>query len=470
MGGETRDLHIFFFPFLSKGHIIPTIDMARLFAAQGVKSTIITTQLSKPLISETLHKTKSPHVSVDIKTIEFPGAELGEKVDSFSTLLKATMKLQQPLEQLLHEEHPHCLVADMFFPWATDSAAKFGIPTLVFHGTGLFALCASFCVTSYEPYKNVSSDSEAFVVPNLPGDITMTKRQLIELWRSDDEGQTITNFLNDSRESELRSFGMVTNTFYELENDYADHYSKVFGRRIWNIGPLSLCNRNNEDRAQRGKEASVDIDEHDPCLNWLDTKKPNSVVYVCFGSTSNVADSQLAEIAMGLEASGREFILVVRKGGKEEKEEKEKEEWVLEGFEKRMEGKGLIIKDWAPQVLILEHEAVGGFVTHCGWNSVLEGVSAGVPMVTWPVGAEQFYNEKLLTEVLKIGVPVGAKLGGFVKKGAIEDAVNRVMVGEEAGELRNRAKSLALKAKQAVEVGGSSYSDLSSLIQELQSC
>ncbi|XP_042957819.1 UDP-glucose flavonoid 3-O-glucosyltransferase 7-like [Carya illinoinensis] len=111
------------------------------------------------------------------------------------------------------------------------------------------------------------------------------------------------------------------------------------------------------------------------------------------------------EIAMGLEASGQQFIWVVKK----DKNEKEDEDWLPMGFEKRMEGKGLIIRGLAPQVLILDHEAVGGFVTHCGWNSTLEGVTAGLPMVTWPLFSEQFVNEKLVTEVLKIGVPVGAQ-------------------------------------------------------------
>ncbi|XVE93402.1 hypothetical protein REPUB_Repub01dG0189000 [Reevesia pubescens] len=119
---------------------------------------------------------------------------------------------------------------------------------------------------------------------------------------------------------------------------------------------------------------------------------------------------------MALEASEQQFIWVVRR----QKNNEEEEDWLLEGFEKRMEGKGVIIRGWAPQVLILDHEAVGRFVTHCGWNSTLEGVSAGVPMVTWPVFADQFYNEKLLTQVLKIGVDVGVQqyvrtVGDFVK-------------------------------------------------------
>jgi hypothetical protein len=137
-------------------------------------------------------------------------------------------------------------------------------------------------------------------------------------------------------------------------------------------------------------------------------------------------------------------------------------------------GKGLIIRGWAPQVLILDHEAVGGFVTHCGWNSALEGISAGLPMVTWPVFAEQFYNEKLITDVLKIGVGVGVQqwvrlVGDRIKREAIEKAVKEIMVGERAEEMRSRAKVFGEMASRAVEEGGSSYSDLGALIEELRS-
>lgn len=172
---------------------------------------------------------------------------------------------------------------------------------------------------------------------------------------------------------------------------------------------------------------------------------------------------------MALEASGQEFIWVIRNySGK-------CEEWLPAGFEQRIAGKGLIIKGWAPQVLILEHEAIGGFVTHCGWNSTVEGISAGVPMVTWPIFAEQFYNEKLVTHVLKTGVSVGVKkwsrapsLKYLIKQEAIEKALTEIMVGKEAEERRTRAKKLKEMARKSVEEGGSSYLDLSALINELR--
>jgi len=477
MGSEYHSLHIFFFPFLAHGHTIPTVDMAKLFASKGVKATIITTPLNQPFISKSIEKSIISGHNIHIQTIEFPCIKAGlpngcESVESlpspdlFSMFLKATkLLLQEPLEKLLLEQHPDCVVADMFYPWTTDSAAKFGIPRLVFHGISFFSLCATECMRLYEPFKNVSSDSEPFVIPNLPGEIQMTSLQLPPYDNSSKGCEGMIKFMQEVKESELKSFGVVVNSFYELENVYADYYRKVLGRKAWHIGPLSLCNKDIEEKANRGKEAS--IDQH-VCLKWLDMKKPNSVVYICFGSLLNCSSSQLQEIAIGLEASGKNFIWVVTKSSEDG------EEWLPEGFEKRMEDKGLIIRGWAPQMLILEHEAIGAFVTHCGWNSILEGVTAGVPFVTWPVSAEQFYNEKLVNEVLKIGVPIGNKrwsrsvvLGDSIQWSVVEKVVKRVMKGEEALEMRNRVKVFSKLAKKAVEKEGSSFSDLKALIEEL---
>ncbi|KAL4615386.1 hypothetical protein ACB092_07G121000 [Castanea dentata] len=444
-------LHIFFFPFMAQGHMIPTIDMAKPFAVRGVKATVVTTPCNAPLVSKTVERTRTLGLNIDIQIVKFPTVEASlpegcENVDSvsspdmFPAFFIATKMLQEPLEQLLKDYQPSCLGADMFFPWATDVAAK---PVF-------FSLAANDAMRLYEPHKKVSSDSEAFVIPNFPGEIKLTRAQLPDFTQQDVETD-FTKLLKEAAESKLRSYGVVVNSFYELEPVYEDHYRKVLGRKAWHIGPVSLCNKDAEDKAQRGEKASIDEHEY---LKWLGTKKPNSVVYICFGSTAKLSDSQLMEIAMCLEDSGQQFIWVARKGKNENEEE---------GFEKRVEDEGLIIRGWAPQVLILDHEAVGGFVTHCGWNSTLEGVTTGLPMVTWPMAAEQFYNEKLATDVLKIGVGVDD-----IKMEAIEEAVRLSMAGDEAEEI-SRAKALGKMAKRVVEEGGSSYSDLNALIKELSS-
>ncbi|XP_058007482.1 probable UDP-glucosyl transferase 73B6 isoform X1 [Hevea brasiliensis] len=438
MDSEKRhELHVFFFPFMAQGHIIPLIDMAKLFASRGLKAGL-------PEGCEQLDLVTSPEMGINF--------------------FKATTMLVQSLEELLKEYRPNCLVADTFFPWSTGVASKLGIPRIVFSGTCFFSSCASQCMRLYQPYKKVSSDTDPFIIPNFPGQIKLTRKQLPDFVK---EETSFAEFYEQVKEAELKSFGVLVNSFYELEPTYAYHFRKVLGAKAWHIGPIFLCNSNIEDKAKRGKEASIDENQ---CLKWLNSKKHNSVVYVCFGSIAKFPASQLLEIAMALEDSGQQFIWVVRKN---KNDVRDNEVWLPEGFEERIEGKGLIIRGWAPQVLILEHEAVGGFVTHCGWNSTLEAISAGVPMVTWPVSAEQFYNEKLVTQVLGIGVAVGAQqwarvVDDSVKKEAIKKAVTHLMASEEAEEMRFRAKKLGEMARKAIEVNGSSHSDFNSLIEELR--
>ncbi|KAK9677717.1 hypothetical protein RND81_11G161800 [Saponaria officinalis] len=479
MGAEPRRLHVVLFPFLAHGHMIPTLDIARLFAARNVEVTIITTHVNAPVFTSAIDMGSDKIKNIHIKLFKFPAQEAGlpegcenaeiaaKHPGIFPKFFEATMLLRKQLEQYLNRVKPDCLVADMFFPWATQCSIKYNIPRLVFHGTSYFSLCAQEIIRLYEPYKNVVNDNEQFTIPRFPHDIKLLRSQMSpEL--IDDKDNKFRNIMESIKKSELESYGVIVNSFYELEPDYAEFYKRELGRRAWHIGPVSLCNRSIEEKGRRGKQASIDEQE---CLTWLDSKKPASVVYISFGSTATMIGPQLHEIAMALESSGWNFIWVVRNIENKENEG----EWLPPGFEHRTKDKGLIIRGWAPQVLILEHEAVGAFVTHCGWNSTLEGISAGVPMVTWPIFAEQFYNEKLVTEILKSGVSVGVKkwsrrplMEDLVSQGAIETAVKEVMEGAKAKGTRSRAKQLKEMARKAVEEGGSSYNHLSALIDDLR--
>ncbi|CAI0459337.1 unnamed protein product [Linum tenue] len=462
---------------MAHGHLIPAVDMAKLFASRGVKTTIVTTPLNAPLFSRTTRKHSSGRAEILTRTLDFPASRVGlpdgcENLDfisarnlgwgAVSKFFKASTHLQESLESLLDQDRPDCLVADMFFPWTAESAAKFGIPRLLFHGTSYFALSAGAAVAAHEPQSRVSSDTEPFPLPGLPHEIRLTKRQLPPSGGGG-EVDFMSEFFGRVRETNSEGYGTVVNSFYELEPDYADHFRNALGRKAWHVGPVSLANADVEDKANRGKQAAIDQDE---CLKWLGSRERNAVVYMCFGSGSNFGAEQLREIAVGMEASGQQFVWAVR-GGQDDS-------WLPEGFEERTKGRGMVIRGWAPQVLILEHPAVGAFVTHCGWNSTLEGITAGLPMVTWPVSAEQFYNEKLVTEVVRIGVRVGAEeasvYGVTVESGKVERAVRRIMStgDQEVEDMRRRAKGLGEMARKAVEEGGSSYNDLSSLIEELK--
>ncbi|XP_050212157.1 scopoletin glucosyltransferase-like [Mercurialis annua] len=460
-----QQLHIILFPFMAQGHILPLLDIAKLLTSRGLKTTLITTPSNAPTLNKSNQTSK-----INIKFIRFPTDELPENLDLVTDkevhakFFDSLPLLQEPLEQILQELHPNGIISDMFFPWTANLASKYGIPRLVFSGTSFFSMCCLENLEKHQPHKTVSSDTELFMMPEFPNSIAFSRSQLSDSFKLD-QPTIFTKLFENAREAEKISFGTIVNSFYELEFGYVDYYRGILGKKAWHIGPVSLCNKNLEEKSQRGKESR--IDEH-KCIKWLDAKKPNSVLYVSFGSIANFDDNQLLEIALGLEASNQDFIWVVRR------EKNEEEKWLPNGYEKRLEDKGLIIRGWAPQILILDHQAIGGFVTHCGWNSSLEGVSSGLPMVTWPIFADQFFNEKLITDVLRIGVGVGAKkwvrmVGDFVESGKIVRAVKEVMVGEKAEEMRIRAKNFGELARRAIEEGGSSYNDLDKLIEDLKS-
>uniref|UniRef100_A0A453M1Q3 Uncharacterized protein n=1 Tax=Aegilops tauschii subsp. strangulata TaxID=200361 RepID=A0A453M1Q3_AEGTS len=261
----------------------------------------------------------------------------------------------------------------------------------------------------------------------------------------------------------VRSFGEVFNSFHDLEPDYVEHFQKTLGRRVWLVGPVALASK---DMAVRGTD--VPSPDAGSCLRWLDAKPSGSVVYVSFGTLTKFAPAEMHQLARALDLSGVNFVWVIGAAAGQDSSE-----WMPEGFADLIASgdRGFMVRGWAPQMLVLSHPALGGFVTHCGWNSVLEAVTAGVPMVTWPRYADQFNNEKLVVELLKVGVSIGAKdyASGIqahevIAGEVIAESIQRLMEGDD---IQKKAKDLGLKARSAVEKGGSSYDDVGRLMDVL---
>ncbi|KAH9626034.1 hypothetical protein KSS87_014812 [Heliosperma pusillum] len=223
MGTEPQRLHVVLFPLMAAGHMIPILDIAKLFAAQNVKATIVTTPLNAPFFIKPLLSYKNIGPTIDIEIIPFPSKEATglpdgmENFDQFTSeemsvrFLKATELLQEPLVQLLEKCNPkaNCLVADLFFPFASDIAAKFNIPRLVFHGTCCFALSVMDSTIKYEPHKAVLDDYEEFVVPHLPHEIKITKMKSNEGIRRSTPNIELMQILGRAMESEIKSFGVI---------------------------------------------------------------------------------------------------------------------------------------------------------------------------------------------------------------------------------------------------------------------
>lgn len=443
--------------------------MAKLLAQRGLIVTIIMTPLNALRFQKLTDQAVNSSLIVNIIELKFPCQEAGlpegcENMDSLPSpdlalqFFEACNMLQEPIEKLIVEDQLalDCIISDSCLPWTADVAIKFNIPRIVFHGISCFTLVCSHNLDQYKVHECVKSDTELFLVPDMPDRIEFTKAQLPRTMASDDLG----GFFERMKVAELSAQGVMINTFEELEPEYIKRYRKVV-KKVWCIGPVSLCNKKEKQAANH--------DQQHHCLKWLDSMKPSSVVYVCFGSLCHISPQQVMEIGLGLKASNHPFIWVIRAGDYSS----EIDQWLKEErFEESVgERGGLIIRGWAPQVSILSHKAIGGFLTHCGWNSTLEGVSAGVPMITWPMSAEQFYNEKLIDQVLRIGVRIGVKVmvdEVMVRRERVKEAVEELMgEGEEGGERRKRAKELGEMANRAIEGGGSSYLSLTLVIDHI---
>ncbi|XP_054785073.1 UDP-glycosyltransferase 73D1-like [Prosopis cineraria] len=476
--------HFVLVPLFAQGHMIPMIDMARVLAERGVVVTLVSTPSNASRFEHTIHRASQSGLPIRLLNIPFPCQQVGlplgcENLDTLpsrSLLRKfynALHLMQQPLEDYLRTQTtppPSCIISDKCLSWTSSTAQKFHIPRLVFHGMCCFSLLCSYNIMLHDAHLSVSSDLEPFLIPGLLQKIEITKAQLPGAFVAQPD---LDDLRDKMREAEMSSYGIVVNSVEELEHGHAREYEKAMNKKVWCIGPLSLCNKEGLDKFERGNKPSI---EEKQCSEWLDTKQPRSVLYVCLGSLCRLLPSQLIQLGLALESSQRPFIWVVKTAGEDYSEI---EKWLIdEGFEERIKGRGLLIKGWAPQVLILSHPAIGGFLTHCGWNSTLEGVCSGIPLMTWPLFAEQFLNEKLIVEVLKIGVRVGAevpvrwgdegKVGVLVKKDRIKEAIEMCMEGGEEGEIRrNRATELGKMARMAIQEQGSSHSNTSHLIQDI---
>ncbi|KAI3706690.1 hypothetical protein L6452_24607 [Arctium lappa] len=480
------NLHFLIIPLMSSGHLIPMVDMAKLIAQQSVTVTIVITPRNAQRYGSVLDRAIASGLPIRILKIRFPASESGlpeecESVDDlpsfslFKNFFDASAKLQQPLEQVFGElkPKPSCIISDKHLAWTANVARKHQIPWVIFDGMSCFTQLSTHNLRVSKIHEKMA-DSEPFILPGLPDNIVMTKSQLPGQFNpgKSAKAKEMKSVREQIGAAELEAYGTVINSFEELERRYIDEYKKLKQGRVWSIGPFSQYNKNELDKAQRGSKAS--INEHD-CMKWLDSQHPGRVIYACLGSLTRLTPPQFIELALGLEESGFPFILVVKGGSRAEEIEK----WLAEdGFEERVKGKGVLVRGWAPQILILSHPAVGAFLTHCGWNSTIEGFCAGVPMITWPQYADQFFNERVAVEVVGTGVAVGAQtvmpLGEEdaaaiqVKREDVCKVAKIIMdEGREGEERRQKAKYVREMAGKAIEDGGSSQLNLKLFIEDI---
>lgn len=245
---------------------------------------------------------------------------------------------------------------------------------------------------------------------------------------------------------------MIINTIEFLEQSLLEMLKKHFQIPIFSIGPThkvspTIC--------------SSLLEEDTSCISWLDKQAPNSVLYVSFGSIIFLNKEELTELAWGLVNSKQSFLWVIPPsslGGLRSLES------LPDGFEDAIKERGYVVK-WAPQKEVLAHDAVGGFFSHCGWNSTVESISTGIPMICSPNFGDQLLNARYLSHVWSIGIELEK---GFCRE-EIENAIRRLMSDVEGKEMRKRAMDLMKMVEASVRRGGSSSNNLNELVDFISS-
>ncbi|CAL8998494.1 unnamed protein product [Prunus brigantina] len=454
--------HIVMFPFMAQGHIIPFLALAQLLEKKkGCTITLINTPLNIKKLSSSI----PPSSSVRLLEIPFKSSDHGLPPDAENTnaltphlffkFFQASLSLKPSFKHLMHNlvhetngQHgrPTCMITDIFFGWTTEIAHELGMRHAVFSIVGAFGMACYYSSCLHLPHLKAKSDETEFTLPDFPEANKCHSSQLSESLRASNGTDPFALYLKKVFTEAMKTNGLIINTVEELDRIGTMYFRKTFNMPVWAVGPLLLPSGNGTNRA--GKEAKL---TPEACKNWLDAKTPNSVLYISFGSQNTLSKSQMMQLAMALEASSKNFIWVVRPPLEYDIDSEFKEDECLpEGFVHRIktQNKGLIVEQWAPQLEILSHKATSAFMSQCGWNSVMESLIHGVPLIGWPMASEQSFTAKYLVEQVGVCVEVARGRGCEVRH---EDIVAKMELVMNETEKGNQMRRKACEAKELLK-------------------
>ncbi|CAL5016334.1 unnamed protein product [Urochloa decumbens] len=274
------------------------------------------------------------------------------------------------------------------------------------------------------------------------------------------------------------SAGVLTNTCVTLEGESIDFFAEQLagaGKKLFNVGPLNpilLLDASSSSEEQKGSSSS-DKERHE-CLRWLDEQPPASVLYVSFGSTTSLRGEQVTELAAALRDSEQRFIWVLRDADRgniftDDCGEDHRHAKLMSEFTEETGGRGMVVTGWAPQLEILAHGATAAFLSHCGWNSTIESMAHGKPILGWPMHSDQPLNAELVCKHLEAGVLVRAveKQREVIPRTTIQEAIEKVMVSDEGRKIQQRAMAIGEAVRSSAAAGGASRKDLEDFVAHI---
>ncbi|KAF3449221.1 hypothetical protein FNV43_RR09949 [Rhamnella rubrinervis] len=419
------------------GHIVSMVELGKLilhhYSHKFSSITILIIQgfIDTPAIYDYIQRITQSYPSISFHRIPIQSRNASQQIPNGLSILIEFNRLNPPilrnaLQEISKTSTIKALVIDMFCASALSVGIELCIPTYFFFTCGTLALAVFLYLPKF--YEQTTPDNfDNPLAYRFPG---------ISLVRPSD----MKGLCNEAVEDGLCVPDGPTPPVYY-------------------IGPL--IGSGNEKGG--GKAIAMDEEEED-YFSWLDKQPSRSVVFLCFGSAGTFSEKQVKEIAIGLENSGKRFLWVLKKPVIDDKTKHSHElkdfdlgSVLPEGFTERTRDVGMVVKSWVSQVEVLKKESVGVFVTHCGWNSILEAVVTGVPMIAWPLYAEQYLNRNALVFDMGMAVPVEhSEEDGFVSACELEKRVRELMNSEKGTELSERSRKMKEMSLAAFGETGSS--------------
>ncbi|XP_058204981.1 UDP-glucosyltransferase 29-like [Rhododendron vialii] len=430
---QTTKMRVLMQPWLAHGHISPYLELAKKLANRNFTIYFCSTPVNLTSIRKRI--TQDQSLFIKLVELHLPSSpDLPPHHHTTNALpphlmpaLKSAFDNSVPqFSAILKTLNPDLVIYDYNQPWVPTIAAELDIPAVEFLTPG-----AAMCSLSLHRYNKPGVE---FPFPEIQLKVffqTRFRRAVEETFR---EGNTIQGPLTAME----NSFKIILfNTCRELEGKYVDYLSILTGKKIVPVGPLV--------------QEVVNETEETEVMNWLGKKNDSSTVFVSFGSEFFLSREEIQEVAHGLEISGVNFIWVVRFPVGETTRV---EEALPKGFLDRVGERGLIVEGWAPQAQILAHSSTGGFVSHCGWNSVLESLNFGVPIIAMPMQLDQPPNARLVEE-LGMAMEVEREEDGRLNSHEIAKVIRKVVVEESGEGMRVKAKEFSnnvrLRGEEAID-------------------
>ncbi|KAG6488711.1 7-deoxyloganetin glucosyltransferase-like [Zingiber officinale] len=358
-----------------------------------------------------------------------------------------------------------CVISDSFATFTLNATTKLGIPnvfycTVAVCGFTDYYYCKDLIERGLVPLKSEDDLTNGYldtIIDWIPGMVTVRMKDLTSFIRTTDRDDASLNFSIDGAHASHQATAIIFNTFSELESPLLRACSSMLPP-VFDIGPMCLLSHYIPNDSSTSSLGGLNMWREDlRCLEWLDEKESGSVLYVNFGSVANLTSKQAVEFGWGLANSGCAFLWVIRP------------DLVVgdaallpQEFSEMTKGRSFITS-WCPQQRVLAHAAIGGFLTHCGWNSTTESICSGVPMICWPFFADQQINCRYICSVWGIGMEIDED----VSREEVEGLIKELMEGQKGKEMKRKAVEWKEKAVEAAKPDGRSWRNLEKLIEEI---